>query len=242
MMHCRICLVSLVALSVVGCRSGGPPDAYKPQPVEKIPVATISAGNEKSLMPLDIGNEWTYTVEAGGVSTTGEKKTVSFELRWKVVDSVKTPNGDKITIAVTRNGKVEDRQIWLVNAKGFYQLSTGNPLKHFSAPQPVLEFPVSEGRTFAWKGSGPSALGMGKMDVENKILAVQEVDTEVGRLSAIPIESHTSIDTGEFKGRTTSTLWLTPSIGIVRFRTEASHPNGVSVVLLRLKSSSLKKS
>jgi hypothetical protein len=216
---------------------------YKPQPVEAIPPASITAGSETSLLPLDKGNQWTYAVTVVTVANGRQQPASNFESTWRVTDSQQSSEGTRATIEVTRNGKVEDTQEWLVSGKGIYQLADGKPQITFKPPMPVVVFPLKDGATFKWSGSGPTGFGRpGRSHSESIIRPSQEVDTDMGRISAIPVESRTKVDAGDIKGDSASWVWFAPGTGVVRLRQEAVSKTRGYILVLKLKSKSLMKS
>ena len=63
-MKATILVVSLCAV-FVGCGSGS---GYSPKKALPVEVATVKAGQEKSLFPVKVGNQWVYTVISGNTS------------------------------------------------------------------------------------------------------------------------------------------------------------------------------
>lgn len=231
-------MVAVSMLALVGCR--GEKDTYKPQPVQEITPVAISEGVDKTLLPLKKGNQWTYTVDVLTMKDGKRAKSNPIELTWKVTDLKQAGAGTIATIEEFQGTSLRGRQVWLLNDKGLYQMSTGLNAKAFNPPQPVVLFPVQADKQFTWKGTGPTVLGAAsKISSENKILGSQEVDTDIGRLSAIPIESSTAITGVKKQGKSASTVWLVPNTGIVRYRQETVSGTTGTVVLLKLKSKSL---
>jgi hypothetical protein len=233
--------VLTIAAAVCGCAKSD--DGYKPKPVETIPPATITPGNETSVMPLDKGNQWTYAAttvtEANGV----EGPSTNFEVTWTVTESKQTANGVRATIVTTQNGQRKDTQEWLVNSKGIYQLSDGTPTIGFKPPLPILVFPAKPDSTFHYSGTGPTGFGdSGNHVSDNTILSSQVVDTAMGQMSAIPVESVGTVTARGIKGQSKVSVYFAPGTGIVRMRQEAVAGSKGYIVLLKLKSKSLMKS
>ena len=223
-------------LATAGCGHGGG-SAYQPKPVPKVEAVAVKEGIEQNLLPLDEGNQWTYTVSvtaiAGGRRLGGEK-----EQTFKVAKVEPQGDGKKATFELWLDGKLSDRQVWLVNSKGIFQVATGLDLKPFTSPQPVIFFPVTPGATFDWNGNTPQGASV----VKSKVLGPQEVDTDSGRVSAIAVSSNSQITTSKGKGSSSSTIWLCPGTGIVRFVQQETSGSRVGQIVMRLKSHSLKKS
>jgi hypothetical protein len=239
----RPTIATLAILTVaVGC-SNRPPDTFVPKPVETIPPATVTPGNETSLMPLDKGDQWTYSVTAMQKVKGVDQAPINYESKWKVIDSKQTADGIEATIETEKVGGGKDLQRWRATSKGIYQLADGTPQVVFSPPFPVVLFPVKEGSVYTWKGTGPNGTGKpGAQTSRRTIRGSQIVDTDMGQMSAIPIDDDGTVTSGNKVARSASTIWLAPGVGIVRLRQEVVLGDGGYVLLLKLKSKSLMKS
>ncbi len=245
-LHPASCIPHLTALLVLaslwGCASK-PADSYTPKPVETIPPATITPGNESSVLPLDKGNQWTYDASTVIAQNGQPQPGTNFEVTWTVTASQQTPNGTVATIVTTQDGKTKGSQDWLVNSKGVYELSDGTPPLKFDPPLPVLLFPAKPDTTFKYKGGGPTGFGdMGTHESDNTILASEIVDTSMGQISTIPIESKGTVVSKGITAHNAVSVYFSPGIGIVRMRQEAVAGGKGYIVLLKLKSKSLMKS
>lgn len=230
------------ALLLTGCKHG-PNDPYVPQPAKAIPPAAVTPGNEASLFPLDKGNQWTYAVSITRMVKGQQQAPLRRDWTCKVTSSEKTADGTRAVMDILQDDKLQDRQHWLVTSKGIYQTASGNPSIDYKPMMPVVVFPVKDGATFSWSGSGPSGLGVnGPHTSSSKIHGSEEVDTEMGTVSAIPIESDTRVKVGKDDGQSVSTVWLAPGTGIVRLRQEALAGDTGYVLVMSLKSKSLMKS
>lgn len=229
-------------LALAGCKKG-PPDNYVPQPEKAIPPATVTPGNEASLLPLDKGNQWTYAISITRMIKGQQQAPMHREWTCKITSSEKTADGTKAVMDILQDDRLQDRQVWLVNSKGIYQTASGNPPVAYKPLMPIIAFPVKAGNTFKWAGTGPSGLGTsGPHTSTSNILGSSEVDTEMGRLSAIPIESDTRVKVGKNDGQSVSTVWFAPGTGIVKLRQEALAGDTGYVLVMSLKSKSLMKS
>lgn len=236
--------IGAAALMAVGCGPGNKEDAYVPKPSPEVPVAEMTASAGEDLLPLKVGNQWTYTVTMNRLQAGRQLEPVQEEMTWKVTKVTPVEGGTKATIELSTGGNTSETQTWLVNAKGIYQVTAGVKEKAFSTPQPVALFPATEGTNFNWSGTGtvPISRDAGKITSTSKTLAPQEVDTGVGSISAIPIETTSKFEAGEISADSASTLWLAPGTGIVRYRQETvskANRSGV-VTLMRLKAKSLR--
>jgi len=225
----------IIAIALFGCKGGGG-SAYVPKPVEKITPASVKPGEEASLFPLAVGNEWTFVVEAAGADLR-TRRTMSGEVKLRVVDVQQEGDGKRATIEMLTNDKVNERQVWVVNSKGIFQIGKGaKEIQMYSTPQPVVIFPVEVGKTFSWKGLE----GKVQRDYVSKVIGPQEVDTEEKRLSGIAIESKGNNKAGTTTEKTEGTIWLAPGIGIVRYIEMTVGKDAIVRNVLKLKSHTLK--
>lgn len=235
-------LATVAAVVLSGC-SKDPDDNFVAKPPETIPTATINPGSEMSLLPLDKGNQWTYAVEVVTRVKGQDQPPRNYESNWKVVESKKTADGIDAVIETTLPDKKVDRQHWRANSKGIYQVADGNPPVGFNPPFPVILFPVKDGTVYKWHGTGPNGTKTGgPQSSERTIRAPQIVDTEMGRMSAFPVEDIGTLEANGKKGKSASTVWLAPGVGIVRLRQEVLVDNQGYVLLIKLKSKALMKS
>jgi hypothetical protein len=213
---------SLLFPILMGC--GARESGYVPVPTKVAPIST-DVSNGLDLMPLRVGNRWVYSLRSeayqGPRLLGSTQETVSYR-----VESVV---GGKARLALERDGRIIDRQVWRADAKGLYQLTAGLNDIPYVPEQPLAIVPIKTGEKFSWSGRGMMADGktsVGKLTSE--ILAPQEADTAMGTLSAIPVETHTEWA----RGKSTNTSWFKPGVGLVRLRQETNSPNGRQTVLL----------
>ncbi len=223
-------------LLVIGCSGGGSGSGYVPTPTPAIEPAAVAAGQEQSLFPFKEGNSWTYTIKtvirAGTTVNQGTQ-----EATFKVAKTEVKDGNTRATLEMSINGKVMDRQIWLSNSKGIYQISIGTtPTRTFSTPIPSISFPVTAGRKFSWSGSD----GKSQMAYSNVIVGPQEVDTEEKRLSAIAVDTKGTSINGKVTEKTDRTIWFAPGVGMVRVRESTVSSKGASELQLSLKSHTVK--
>jgi len=225
---------------LVGCGDKSS-NTYKPQPTPKIPVAKLNPGEESTIFPFVAENQWVYEASATAQANTGEQRGGNFELSFKVAKVEDQADGKVAHIQIIRDGKVESNQRWVINSKGLYQASSNIGLGDFAPMQPQVSFPVTEGGTFTWTGKGPRPIGKpGTYTIESKVIGPQEVDTGIGRISAIAIESKSEWPDGKKKIQATTTQWWAPGIGLVRYVQNTSDGTVATVQTLKLKSHTLK--
>lgn len=227
--------VVIIASVAVGC-SGGSGGGYVPTPAPKIEPVTIQTGQESNLFPLATGNTWTYvatTVARVGNQTQQGTKDAIF----KVIKSEDVAGGKRATLELSIDDKVVDRQVWLVNSKGIYQVSvSGQRPRTFSTPIPAITFPVEAGKKFSWSGSD----GKAKMSYENEVVGIGEVDTDMKRMSAVSVDAKGTSVLNNVTEKTERTMWMVPGVGIVRIRESTGSATASSELLLSLKSYTVK--
>lgn len=225
----------LIALALtIGCGKG---DEYESKKTQKIKVAQVAVGDEKSLAPMAVDNQWVYTLQQGGSSA---------QVTMKVTDIRQTPDGDTdTTINVRREtpqGEVDILDlIWRTNDTGIYQVTTGAD-NVFDPPQLLIPFPLKKGNEFQelkQAGTGMSPLGVtGTYKSTVTVLGAQEIDTDSGRMSAIAVKSVTEWDTEEGPAVSVAMTWWSPDIGFVRQSQEIRATAGTLKSVLKLKSHS----
>ena len=187
-----------------------------------------------------VGNQWTYTVESQQ-NVNGKTQTGKGEVTFKVVNVKPAGGGTQATLEVSSGGKVTDTQVWLQNDKGLYQVSVGKDKSPYTPMQPQIMFPVEAGKKYTWKGTGITpAAKTGTMTMKSEILGPQEVDTDMGPMSGIAIESFTSARVDNQTVTATSTTWWGPKKGLIRYRQASGFGNTQTIQILKLKSFSIK--
>jgi hypothetical protein len=220
---------------VVGC-SGGSGGGYVPKKVSTLTPASVKAGQEASLFPFKVGNSWTYrTVTAQRIGNRTQERTA--DVTFKVVNVEDAGGGKRATIDLIVADKPVDRQVWISNSRGIYQVSIGRAKPRvFSTPIPAVLFPVEAGNKFKWSGSE----GNTKLAYSSVVVGPQEVDTDEKRMSAIAIESKGSSSNPKVSEKLERTIWFVPGVGIVRIRESATSNVGASELLISLKSHQVK--
>ncbi|MCH8978480.1 MAG: hypothetical protein IH945_04465 [Armatimonadetes bacterium] len=220
------------ALLLAGCGKGG---VYVPKPLPPVPVVQIKAGEQRSIMPLQKGNQWVYTMESRGQSRDITIEVLSVE-----------SSGDATIALIAVNDGQGDVQVntWRVDSTGVYQVTARQNLL-YDPPQLLIPFPIEKGHEFKSEGTGPLPVGgEGSYVTVGKVLGPQQIDTAMGetagRMSAIAVQSVTTWETDEGKNVSRATSWWVPGIGFVRQMQEFSTPAGSGAVLLKLKSYSFK--
>lgn len=235
-----IASASLLAAVLIGCGSGAG-GGYTPKPVPKVAEFKLNPGDEKTLFPLVKDNQWVYASNII-VQQGQQQATNNVELTFVVKNVVDVGNGKKATIEISSEGKVTERQAWLVNDKGIYQVTAGKDSTVFDPIQPAVAFPPEAGREFKWEGKGLIPGGSyGVSRSVGKVLGPQEVDTDLGRMSALAVENTQTWTLNGKRGEARSTVWWAPKIGIVRFVQEIATDQIQARQTLKLKSKSIKE-
>ena len=239
-------IAPLAALAVIGCNQNQAA-GYKPEPVQLVTSATLNPGEERRLFPMVRGNQWVYDVEIRVTQPNGQQEMRTQELTFRCTNVVRQGNRTTATLEAVMDGQVNERQQWVFEeGKGLFQASVGYPPKPFTPMQAALRFPIQKDNVFKWEGTGFVPEGsVKKSRTESKIEGNQEVDTGVGRMEAVTVQTTSRWDTGV----AAQTTWWAPDIGIARYRQEVrvvvpmqggQRGEAVAVSVMRLKSKSLK--
>ncbi|MBV6457551.1 MAG: hypothetical protein HONBIEJF_00664 [Fimbriimonadaceae bacterium] len=233
-------MLIVAGMLVAGCGDKSS-NTYKPQPTPKIPVAKVNPGEEGTLFPFTAENQWVYEATATAQANTGEQRGGNFELTFKIAKVDNQGDSKVAQVQIIRDGKVESNQRWVSNSKGLYQASSNAGQGDFSPMQPQVMFPIAEGGTFSWTGNGPRPVGKpGTYTVTSKVIGPQEVDTGLGRISAIAIESKSQWADGKKTVQATTTQWWAPGVGLVRYVQNTTDGTIATAQTLKLKSHTLK--
>ena len=241
--------IGILSLGVCGCGPSNKADNYKPKAVEKVAPVTIVAGKEAELFPIKAGNTWVYAGETSQSTSQGTRSSKT-EVTFRVVDVTETPDGKEATIEVSSDGTLSDRMKWRVGTNGVYQVagsvrvSKDAPLKEakFEPAIPIVPFPVKNGSEVIVNSTGirPGA-GVGPFQAKVNVEGIQEVDTAMGRFSALSTLSESTYKEKGIQFKSATGAFWTPKIGIVRYLQEivATNVDGKTISsssVLRLKS------
>jgi hypothetical protein len=231
-MKAPTCLLIVTAFAL-GC---GGPSGYKPTPIVEAPKVDASAITATSILPLKAGTSWTYAMQTQS-RPAGLVNAVDGDLSFTIASVEPSPKGQKIVVELKTGDKLSDRQTWLLNDKGLYQLTAGLKDVAFTPMQPLVLFPVKEGDDFRWKGTGLCPDGVvGNMESASHVLGSQQVDTAKGKESGLAITTVTKYSHGKAIGLLQNTNWFKPNVGIVRLKQTLAVPKGAVETTLALKS------
>lgn len=241
-MNAKYILMTLLgAVTLTGCNQNrgytiDPPVVLSNKPFEK--------GKEAELFPLTVGNEWVYEVDITYIpnAKNATRQVSKKELTFRCI-RVNTVGGNtRAILEAVLEGQVNERQEWLLNKEGLYQVAIGYPRKPFTPPQPVMRFPIEAGGEFQWKGTGFVSDGqVRECRTKTQVLGEQDVDTMLGTVKAQTLQTQTIWRDGGRDWQSQNTTWWAPGIGIVRYRQESATKEAVAIQVMRLKSYSLKK-
>ncbi len=223
-----------------GCnRSTG----YKITPPAVLSAESFKPGQESTLLPLTVGNEWVYevdiTVIPNGKNAT--RQVSQKELTFRCTRVTKVGNDTRAILEAVLEGQVNERQEWLMNSTGLYQVAVGSPRKPFTPAQPVWRIPMELNSEFQWSGTGFVSDGVVRpCRTKSQVLGEQDVDTILGTVKAQTVQTQTIWREGNTDWQSSNTTWWGPGIGIVRYRQEAITKQGVAIQVMRLKAYSLK--
>lgn len=226
------CPIALVWAA--GCSNGG----YTPQPTKDVPPATVAAGQEQTLWPLEQGNQWVFDADITDSAGQSQK-----EFTFKVTASRKEGDRTIATIEITDSGKHLDSSEWAVDKGGIYQLTSNDDKINYDPPQQLAKFPVTAGETFAQTLKGP-APGTGNNIVQQSISTTcrgnERIDTDQGPMEAVAYESTTTYTYNGIDFSSHATLWFVPKVGLARFAQQTQAKNYATGEIFRLKSHTAK--
>ena len=222
--------IGLACLAILAGCAGKRGSEYVPVPPSKIEPVTVRIGEEATLFPAKVGDEWVYEIENAIQRNNRVAQGQGF-ITLKVVKVEPVGDGKRITMDLSSKGRVQDRQVWLLNSKGLYQVSLGlKGERTFNPPLIAIQFPVEAGKKFSWSGKS----GKSDMAVNAVIVGAAEVDTAEKRMSAIQVDSKYTIRSGKSIERPERSVWFEPGIGIVRIKETSTRTGGAAGLTLAL--------
>lgn len=217
-----------LALALAGCGTSG---GYAKKPAKKVADVSLKPGDEASLMPFKVGNQWVYTIETNQGAS---------EITLKVTDVQQVDGATVATLSTLVAGAPPSDTKWRQDSTGLYQISNGN--QTFDPPQLLVEFPLTMNKETKFKTTGPVPFGnqTSAMDVTIKYVGTQHVDTVGDRMGALAVESLTTWNTPEGTAVSRGMTWWVPNVGFVRQRQEIGVGQNRAVIVMKLKSHSFK--
>ncbi|MCC6403441.1 MAG: hypothetical protein IT207_05475 [Fimbriimonadaceae bacterium] len=214
-----------VALSLVGC--GGSKGKSQAGTAGPTPVKTteVAAGQEKSLIPLAKGNTWVFEVDAS-VQGPGGNQQNKTEATFRVVKVEDKPDGQYAYVDIFNEKDVKIESIvWRLNEKGLFELSDvrfkdGNdkvPVIPNSPPLPSILFPIVAEKESKLTVTGlrpDGSKGPANVKVWNE--GMQEIDTEIGRFTALAVTAETNYTSKNMTYAFGKKTWWVPDVGLAR--------------------------
>ncbi|MBS1705230.1 MAG: hypothetical protein JST40_05105 [Armatimonadetes bacterium] len=230
-------VVLATAIALVGCNKDGGTN-YVAKPVEKPKTFSLAAGQEASLFPMEKGNQWVYEVDAAVQDAQGRQGNGKQVFTFIITDVKPQADGGKLcTVVINSNDKEVDRQEYLLNSTGLYQVSVGagDKRKAFSPPQTIIPFPVKINSTYEWSGDGPIGGGTAKSSLKGTINDPVNVTTLLDSFNALEIHQEQEWSGPNTKGTVDSTTWWVPNVGLVRLyqEIEGSQNSGLTKLVLK---------
>lgn len=231
-------VVAIFAFAVAaGCGSKDEPSNPQSGATKQLEPVKIPAGQEATIMPLAVGNQWVYHL--ANVSGAGR---VDDEITFRVTSITPKGNGSIANVEVTNKTGMHEPQTWVLDDKGFFVTEATSDRHVFNPPQPMVVFPLADGQSFKWTGTGPRpARNPGPSTLEGKLIGSQEVDTAMGTMAGYCVETTTTWTEDGKQGGMVAASWYAPKVGLVRLnRRVVTAQGGASEQTMRLRSYSLK--
>lgn len=213
-------LAALVAvLPLAGCSKPSDTPAAGPAPkIEKFPPgAKVS-----ELFPTEVGAQSTFKPTSG----TGE-------MTLKVTDVVDEGGKKVVTVEVYQNGNKNDTIKWNVSDEGILQATARNGMA-YTPPQPVVGSKIDDTKQVEYDGKGPYPSVnpgdpiAGQIKGILKSRGIEVVDTGMGQIEALAVESVYQYTSGKFTYRVSNVTWFAPKYGIVRMLQQTQRSDGQS--------------
>ncbi len=236
----RVFAPILFAVACTALMACGSKKSSAPQVAVETPTPDLAKITPAELMPVAVGNEWTYTMETSIGSAAGID-TQERTLVQRISEVKDVPGGKRAVIEVYLEDRLADRMVWDVTEKGIFQISSGVEASAFTPPQTILMFPLNEHAQFDYKGKGPFAAGaIGDFEVKNTVLGFEEIETAAGMMNALPVRSDINFKQGGHAITGKVTCWFSPKVGLVRLKQFIDLGSERTESVLMLKSHTLK--
>jgi len=183
-------------------------------------LSTFSCGNSDNLLPLTIGNTWTYASNLSSkivLKVTRKEKVGGVECY--VLESSPEQLGKLVAESATED-YLEPSAKMLIRHKRYFMNDNSEML--YQPPQVILHYPLTPGKTWRWKGK------QGKKDAEYSFTAAgEETVHALGR----NFKCRKLVMTSGKEGEYSSTRWYCPGIGIIKEQTVMSSGLGKKLEL-----------
>ena len=211
----------LLLAALAGCGDeGGSTKKSEPKPEAKL-IGNMEGQSPMDIFPDTVGTQVTYELQA-----EGDRRDLTF-----VVKDVQESNGVKdITMDVTNaEGEVTDTTVWTVSDAGIAQ-KIAKTDQEFNPPQMLLHFPIVYSENVDYEGEGPFAASpdpnaRGQITGTNRVRGTEIVQTQMGEIEAIAIESAYTWESEDIAHLSQETSWVSPKYGIVRYQQTLARRN-----------------
>ncbi len=236
MKHFKFIPAALVTACLIGGCGSSSSTATTGTKAPPVAPAEVKPGDEATLFPIAVGNQWTFDEQEAIVAGNGQRRTGQAEVTLRISKVSDANGGKQVTLDVLTGGKLTNRQGWLLTKDGLFQNQTGLKLDPVKPPQPIAKFPIKEGEVTKWAGVGTFGDDhQAKQTSELTTKGSRLVDTDMGQVSAILFQSVSTIQTTKTKGTTEMSLWLRPGTGIAKIEQKIMFAAGRQIIELTLK-------
>lgn len=219
--HLWLAAIAAGALAIAGCKTSRTGD-YVPTPQKAVPGGAAPAGQETTLFPVKVGSQWTYTSTTQNSVNGRPAPASTSEVTYKCVNVKPSGSGVEATFDVLSNGVVKEHEIWRIDKSGIYQMAIGKKPNLFSAPMPILKFPVQPGTSSTWKGTITADDGTSRSGSLTMVVGgVEQIDTDMGPYMAQPSDATGTLSSTKQQSQVAQKLWFIPNVGMGRMRQES---------------------
>lgn len=158
--------------------------------------------------PFKEGSTWTID------TTVGEKKmTQVITVRKATTKEGKT----RAELEYVTDKKIVQVEIYEVNDKSLVRLASGKDgANKLTPPFPVIQFPLTDGKKWQWKGEIATENGTFKGSSEQTVSGPETVKTDAGTFSATRVHVDLEIMAGEQTLKVVNDYWFAPNVGLVK--------------------------
>ena len=208
---------SMLALAtlVVACGPSGEGASGQP----KAKVLANTAKTPSDMLPLSVGNSWTYQYYQVRVDAKGQRSEGTADSTLKVVSVKDVPAGKEAVVSVYQNGKVASEIGFLVTDKGVFQTyHKVKELMPYNPPLLLMPWNAKAGQETKWTGTGlmPGIGKIGQLEMTLTCRGEMEVDTLAGRMKAMRVDGVENYTYQGKKIQATTSMWFEPRIGLIR--------------------------
>lgn len=214
---------AIAAFALIGgCQnSGEKATTEKAKKPDAVMAGDLNGKSPMDIWPSKVGAQTTYDA-----TINGKPAVLTFKVT-KVKPAGK--NGQDISFEIFNSAqpdKPTDNPVWRLDEDGLSQVSARQGLT-FTPPQFLVHFPIKFGEQYDYKGKGPFPLGKGSGDLTGKtrVRGQEVVQTDMGDIEAIAVESIYGWKAENMIFRSTETAWIAPNYGLVRYQQTIQYQN-----------------